>query len=199
MKVETHLTRGGSFSRWVSISSLMTALALTGNYALVMVPNVELGTTILFLTAYVFGLSMGLWCATLTSVVFATINPWGGFIPEIWLAQLAGWAFVVVIGALLKRVDRSKDKVSTATAFFVIGIIVTVFFDLVTNLGFSAAFGVPYIIALIAGSPFMVVHVLSNGIIFSQAIPRLHSIISSENLVNNWNAENEYIEVDSED
>ncbi len=199
MTVETHLFRGGSLSRWVSISSLMTALALVGNYALVIVPNVELGSTVLFLTAYVFGLSMGLWCALLTSVIFAAINPWGGFIPEIWLAQLAGWTFMVLIGALLGRADGSEDKTSSTITFFVAGVVVTVFFDLVTNLGYSLAFGVPYVIALITGAPFMAVHVLSNGILFSLTIPQLHSIISTESLASSWNAENEYIEVDSED
>jgi hypothetical protein len=47
-------------SRRVSITSIMTALALIGNYWLVSIPNVELGSTILFATAFVFGFPMGI-------------------------------------------------------------------------------------------------------------------------------------------
>ncbi|NOR38907.1 MAG: hypothetical protein GQ580_04890, partial [Candidatus Thorarchaeota archaeon] len=58
-------------SRRVSITSIMTALALIGNYSLVAIVNVELSSTILFTTAFVFGFPMGVACVLLMSIIYA--------------------------------------------------------------------------------------------------------------------------------
>ncbi|MHA1216911.1 MAG: hypothetical protein ACTSPX_06290 [Candidatus Thorarchaeota archaeon] len=165
-------------SRRVSLIALMAALALVGNDALVVVPNVELGSTVFFVTAYMFGFSVALPCVFIVSLAFGLVNPWGAFIPQIWITQVIGWSYMTVVAELLRpKSVRGKYPRNIELAF--VGGIMTVFFDLVTNIGYSLAFSIPYYVALIAGLPFMVVHVLSNAFLFGTAVPLIQRTVSS--------------------
>ncbi|TFH06957.1 MAG: ECF transporter S component [Candidatus Thorarchaeota archaeon] len=161
-------------SRWVAVTAIMSALALVGNYVLVAVPNVELGSGILFVTAYLFGLGMGLWCVFLVSIIYAFFNPWGPFIPTIWIAQMIGWIFMILAGVLLGRGknDRSWTR-GMIIELSIVGAVITLFFDLITTLGYSLWIGVPYFLAILGGIPFIVTHVVSNAIIFPAIVPSL--------------------------
>jgi len=152
----------------------MSALALVGNYVLVAIPNIELGSGVLFVTAYLFGLGMGIWCVLIVSIIYAFFNPWGPFIPTIWITQLIGWIFMVIAGMLMGRKDTDKSWTrGMQIELGVVGAVVTLFFDLITTLGYSIWFGVPYFIAVITGSAFIVLHVVSNAIIFPAIVPKL--------------------------
>lgn len=168
-------------SRWIAVTAIMSALALVGNYVLVAIPNVELGSGVLFVTAYLFGLGMGLWCVFLVSIIYAFFNPWGPFIPTIWIAQLIGWIFMVIVGMLLRRgnEDRSWTR-GMVIELAIVGAIVTLFFDLVTTLGYALWFGIPYILAVITGLVFIVIHVVSNAIIFPAIIPGLDKTMRNQ-------------------
>jgi hypothetical protein len=179
-----------SDSRWVSITAIMTALALVGNYALVAVPNLELGSSILFVTAYIFGVQMAIWSTLIMSLLFGIINPWGGFIPLIWLSQVIGWFYIVATGAIMgrfgkngKRLEPRKWELAFTGAF------VTFIFEQVTNIGYSITFGVPFILAITAAIPFTILHIVSNAIIFSQIVPMLDSALSKQLKGLIWNTE----------
>jgi len=161
-------------SRWVAVTAIMSALALVGNYVLVAVPNVELGSGVLFVTAFLFGLEMGLWCVFIVSIIYALFNPWGPFIPTIWIAQVIGWIFMIITGMLLGRGRSSKYWTNwMIIELSVIGAVVTLFFDLITTLGYSIWLGIPYFLAVIGGLTFMLMHVISNAIIFPAIVPSL--------------------------
>jgi len=161
-------------SRWVAITVIMSALALVGNYVLVAIPNVELGSGVLFVTAYLFGLGTAVWCVFIVSIIYTFFNPWGPFIPTIWIAQLIGWIFMVIAGMLMGRKDSmeiwSRGRIIELA---VVGAVVTLFFDLITTLGYSLWFGIPYFLAVITGLTFILIHVVSNAIIFPAIVPRL--------------------------
>ncbi len=184
-------------SRRVALIAVMAALALVGNYALVGVPNVELGSTILFFTGYAFGLEIAIPSALLMSLIYGTINPWGMFIPQIWLSQVIGWSYMVVAGNLLRRDDSDSDPVS-AGVLFITGAISTLVFDLVTSIGYSIAFSIPFVIALAGGVPFMIVHVTSNAILFALAIPRLERSVIHQFASQIWQREGT-LELESEE
>ena len=185
-------TRRMRDSRWVSITAIMTALALVGNYALVAVPNLELGSTVLFVTAYIFGAQMAIWSTLIMSLLFGIINPWGGFIPQIWLSQVIGWFYIVAVGSIMgrrgtdgKRLEPRKWELAITGAF------VTFIFDQVTNLGYSFTFGVPFFPAFIAAIPFTILHVISNAVIFSQVVPMLDTALTRQLKDLIWSAESE--------
>ncbi len=159
----------------------MTALALVGNYALVAIPNLELGSTVLFVTAYIFGAQMAIWATLIMSLLFGIINPWGGFIPQIWLSQVIGWFYIVIIGSIMGRRGKEGKKLEPRKwELAIIGAFVTFIFEQVTNLGYSATFGVPFLLAVTAAIPFSIVHILSNAVIFSQVVPMLDSTLSRQ-------------------
>lgn len=173
-------------SRKVAIVANMTALALLGNYALIGIPNVELGSVVIFITALVFGLPMGIWTALLTSIIFSTINPWGPFIPQIWLTQMIGWLYIAMVGGLLG--GKKPDKYQKRTMMFVVGAFLAAIFDLVTNIGYSLVYGVPYSVAVILGLPFMFMHVISNAFILAFVVPVVEPILKKDMASVIWNA-----------
>ncbi|MFW9846635.1 MAG: hypothetical protein ACFFD6_07800 [Candidatus Thorarchaeota archaeon] len=199
MQIETARPPTMTMSRKVSITAIMTALALVGNYAFVAIPNVELGSGILFVTAYVFGFQTGASCAVLMAMVFGSVNPWGGLIPQIWITQVIGWIYIAAAGALLGRNRHSLD--CTPQSEWLLGFtgaFLTFFFDMLTNLGYSWAFTVPYWLAIISGLPFMVVHIVSNAIIFGGVTPRLDQIIRTQFSAAIWCAETEVMVLSEE-
>jgi hypothetical protein len=179
-------------SRWISITAIMTALALVGNYALVAIPNLELGSTVLFVTAYIFGAQMAIWSTLIVSLLFGLINPWGGFIPQIWVSQIIGWFYIVTIGSIMgrrgtnrKQLEPRKWELATTGAF------VTFIFEQITNLGYSATFGVPFFIAVTAAIPFTLLHIVSNAVIFSQVVPMLDTALTKQLKDLIWSADSE--------
>ena len=188
-----HHRKGMGSSRWISITAIMTALALVGNYALVSVPNLELGSSILFVTAYIFGASMAIWSTLIMSLLFGIINPWGGFIPQIWLSQVVGWFYIVVTGSIMGRASKDGKRVEPRKwELAITGAVVTFIFEQVTNIGYSVTFGVPFVIAVTAAIPFTILHIISNTIIFSQVVPMLDSALTRQLKGLIWNAEPEH-------
>ena len=167
-----------SDSKRVSITAIMTALTLVGNYSLVVIPNVELGSVILFLTAYIFGAPMAVTCTLIMTVVYGTINPWGAFIPEIWIAQVISWLFMITAGAIIgQKGPEMPDRPHSSLTLGGIGAFLTLFFDLVTSLAYSLVFQVPYFLAVISGIPFFALHIISNAILFAYVVPSLEPIL----------------------
>jgi len=163
-----------SKSRWVSVTAIMSALALVGNYIVVLIPNVELGSGVLFVTSFLFGLHMAVWCVFVVSIIYAFVNPWGPFFPAIWFTQLIGWIFLVIAGAIMGKnreiASWSRNKIIELS---IVGFIVTLFFDLITTAGYAWTFSIPYMIAIVTGLPFFIIHIVSNIIIFPAIIPSL--------------------------
>ena len=171
-------------SRKVALVSIMTALALVGSYVFIAIPNVELGSVVLFITGLVFGIEIGLATMLISAVIFSMINPWGAAVPIILLSQVIAWAIIVITGYLVslnKTPERYKQLY-----LGVLGFLVTLIFDLITNLGYSIGFSIPYSIALATGLPYLVVHVISNTIIFSQGIPPIERIIRDNLSTSIW-------------
>lgn len=179
MSTRKELSLNGS--RMIAITAVMTALAIVGNYIVVFIPNVELGTLVLFVTSYVFGPIMALWATLIMSLIFGTLNPWGGFIPQIWASQVVGWIYVVLAGAISGKPGRAGyGDTFSSIEIGGIGFVLTSVFDLITNIGYSLTFSIPYAVALISGFPFLVVHVASNTILFASVVPRLQRIIRDQ-------------------
>jgi Ni,Fe-hydrogenase I cytochrome b subunit len=189
----THETQKGmSSSRWVSILAIMTALALVGNYVLVAVPNVELGSTVLFVTAYIFGAHMAVWSTLIMSLLFGVINPWGGFIPQIWVSQIIGWFYIITIGSIMGKQGKNNRRVEPRKwELAITGAFVTFIFEQITNLGYSITFGVPFYLAATAAIPFSAIHIVSNTLIFSQVVPMLNSALRTQLKDLIWNTESE--------
>lgn len=167
-------------SRKVALTAVLAALALVANYIVVVAPNVELGSSVLFMTGFLFGFEMAASCVVIVAFVFGLFNPWGPslFIVEVWIAQVIGWMFFAVAGHLVGRGGKHHNEGRYKSwEIGLLGGILTVFYDLVTNLGWSLASGIPLWATLVSGLPFTIVHIVSNVAIFAIVVLRLESAV----------------------
>jgi uncharacterized membrane protein len=170
----------------VALIAVLAALAIGGNYALSAVPNVELSSVMVFLSGVLFGPVIGAFVAFIAMVIYQFWNPWGAFIPPIGLAVISCTILIGVVGGILGKalqwLDYSDSRWFLLPALF--GILLTLFFDLVTNFAYSLAFGIPFVVAVITGLAFMMVHIFSNAILFglvTQPITRaIHQLQQSQ-------------------
>jgi hypothetical protein len=159
-------------ARKVAFVAIMAATALAGNYALSGIPNVETSSVLVFLSGFLFGPSIGAMVGLITMSIYQFWNPWGAFIPPIGIAVIGSTILTGLIGGLLGKILNSK---SSASAQFlwpaIFGMLSTLFFDTATNYAYSITFGVPFIIALLTGLPFSIIHIMTNGFLFGLLTP----------------------------
>jgi hypothetical protein len=158
-----------------ALVAVLTATALAGDYALVGLPNVELSSVMAFLGGYLFGVTVGASVGLFAMTIYEFLNPWGSFILPVGLAVIGCTMLAGILGAVLGSghySDKARD-----TPFYLggalLGAAFSLFYDLVTNYAYSAAFGVPYLIALLTGLGFSVIHVVSNFLLFGLLTPQI--------------------------
>jgi LytS/YehU family sensor histidine kinase len=163
-----HLSPKSTLAIRVALIAILAALAIGGNYALSALPNVELSSVMVFLGGFLFGSVIGALVGFIAMVIYQFWNPWGAFIPPIGFTVIGCTVFIGIIGGILgkalQRLDYSDSRWFLLPALF--GMLLTVFFDLVTNFAYSFSFSVPFIVTLLLGLPFTVIHVISNAILF---------------------------------
>jgi uncharacterized membrane protein len=171
----------------VALIAILAALAIGGNYALSAIPNVELSSVMVFLSGFLFGPLIGILVGLIAMTIYQLWNPWGAFLPPIGFAVIGCTMFIGLVGGILGRnfqLSATKGEISLRwylwTAFF--GVMITLFYDLVTNLAYSIAFIVPFVIAFITGLPFMVLHMAANGILFGLLTPAISRIAMQLNI-----------------
>ena len=153
----------------VSIISTLVALCVATNYALVGVYNVKVMDFIVFVGGFCFGPIAGALIGILSWAVYGVINPYG-FVPQIWLATMLCESIYGVIGGLLGRNLASNNfdgqRLKLSVLFGATGFMLTLIYDLITNVVYSLTFDIPTIVAIILGTPFTILHELSNTAIF---------------------------------
>ncbi len=152
----------------VVLTAMLAAAAVVAGYLLMAVPNIELITFILFLAGFKLGVYYGILAALSAGIIYFGLNPQGGLFPPLLLGQLVGIILSPIAGALTYRFNLSgKLRVAILA---VSALIVTFWYDLLTNLAFPLSAGFTYeatIATLIAGIPFSVIHIFGNMLIFT--------------------------------
>ena len=156
------------------MSGGLVAAAFAIKYPLVGIPNVEPLTLAFFAVGYAYGPVWGAFVAATGEGLYATVNPFGPPILPVWVAQIASMAIVGLVGgwtgAFLRRTEWSTW--SSHALIVIIGIGVTLNFDLLTNLAMAVAIG-PFWPVMVAGIPFTLIHVASNALLFALVFPIL--------------------------
>lgn len=165
----------------VAFIAVLAATAIGGNYALSGIPNIELSSVMVFLSGFLFGYLIGISVGLISMGIYQLWNPWGAFIPPIGLAVIGCTMFIGLIGGILgqslRTLKLSETKLYSIPAAF--GLILTLFYDLVTNFAYSLTFGIPYFITFISGLPFIIIHLVSNTLLFGFLIaPVSHTVTS---------------------
>ena len=160
-------------------ASIFAALAIGAGFSLLMIPNVELITVIIFTAGLYLGPAWGLIVGGTAEMIFSGMNPMGSSLsfPPLFISQIIGMAGVGFVGGVLQGVfmirEYSLHKVITVG---IAGFILTFFFDSLTTLSYpvSAGFDFSRTMGLyISGLGFTLLHQTANGFIFAIGVPRI--------------------------
>jgi uncharacterized membrane protein len=153
---------------------------------------VEFTSLFTFVLGFMFGPFMGIFFGSFVMFVNGFFSPWG-FAGLMMPFQIAGMALVGLAGGLYGKYSQNY---SSSARFFleaaVLGAFLTVVYDLITNLGvaLSMMVGMPPTLAVLTalayGTPFSIIHVFSNivvfGTVFFPVIKALNNVLMVKNL-----------------
>ncbi len=158
-------------------ASIFTALAIGLGFSLLMVPNVELISVVVFLSGLTLGVRWGVLVGGTAELIFSVLNPFGSGLvfPPLLLSQIISMIIIGATGGLLRPMFFKKDFSKKSIAGLAIsGFILTFIFDSLTTLSypFSAGFDLPQTIGIyISGIGFTFLHQISNAIVFAVGVP----------------------------
>ncbi len=158
---------------------MFVALAVGSGFALLMVPNVELVTAVVFTAGVHLGSRWGFVVGAVAEFVFSAANPLGSglvFLPML-VAQVVGMAVVGTVGGVFGRFGRSDEWTFKRRAVLaVVGALLTFQFDALTTLSYPVSAGDPLAqtsAIFLTGIGFTFLHQLANAAIFATALPEV--------------------------
>ena len=167
-----------------TLVAVFAALALATNYALIALPNIKLMDALVFIAAFLFGLRLGIGVAASTWLVYGFVNPNGQADFVLLSFLIAGECFYAVAGATLSRTFVARDllkknqtqwRPKLGLVFALVGFQATFAYDLLTNFGSwvlkTNSLYQAFVIGIITGAPFAVLHEVSNIIFFGTVAP----------------------------
>ena len=153
-------------SRRLSYAALLIAAGLTGVYAET-IPNFEVLTLVVFCSGVLLGARDGALVGGLTMLVYSLLNPYGPAHPLVTAAQMGGNVVSGLAGAAFARLGLPARPVATRiVALVLFAILITAFYDLLTNVATGLVFG-QMRTWLLAGIPFALWHIGYNVALFA--------------------------------
>jgi hypothetical protein len=156
--------------RRLAQSGGLVAAAFALKYPLIGLPNIEPLTLAFFAVGYGWGLRWGALVGAVGMALYASFNPWGAAIPPVWAAQVIGMALAGAAGGVIRRVAGTTGRHWIVAT--VAGVIVTLIYDLLTNLAIALTIG-PFWPMMAAALPFAAIHITSNALLFGLIFPIL--------------------------
>lgn len=165
----------------VAVTAVFTALSLGTNYLMIDVPNVKLMDSLVFIAAFLFGLKVGVATGTSIWLVYGFVNPNGQDTLLLLSFLIVGESFYSIAGALFRRTSAAAQLLTNgdyrhATIVFGgLGLVTTFAYDALTNFGdklqFTNSVYQAFLIGMITGVPFALLHELSNIVFFATVVP----------------------------
>ena len=167
-----------------ALISVFTAESLATNYAMIGLPNIKIMDALVFIAAFLFGLTVGVGIAISIWAVYGFVNPYGQAGFPLILFLMAGECFYALGAAALRKSStaeqllserRVSSYLSTAIIFGIAGLTLTFAYDVLTNFAtyllVSDSLYQALLIGLITGAPFALTHELSNLVFFALVSP----------------------------
>ena len=160
--------------------SLLTALAITTDYAMLPLANIKLMDTIVFVSGLVFGLNVGVSVGALTWLVYGSVNPLGSAGGPLLLILIVSETVYAILGSLARKVFSFEESSVSARSLFwgCLGLIGALIYDLVTIIVPTMLTGASFVVAvasLVPAVPFMLAHEISDFVFFAAVGPILVS------------------------
>jgi hypothetical protein len=167
-------------------TALFTALCVAFGFLFAEVPNVELMTVAVFLGGVILGTRRGALVGALSILVFSLFNPYGPPLPPLLVAQVTGFTIVGITGGILRgrlaRIDGAAVLLSA-----IAGLVLTLLYDALTTVATAiVTLGSDGFIGglagfFVVGALFVIVHALSNTVVFCVVVvPVLRAFSSWE-------------------
>ena len=145
--------------------ALLVAACLAGAYA-PRPPDFEVQTLGIFGAGVLLGARDGALVGGLTMLVYSLLNPYGPAHPFVTVAQLLGQIPAGVAGGVFATLGLHGRPVAVrAIALAGLSLLLTVWFDLVTNVATGLVLGQMRVV-LLQGIPFALWHTGSNVLLF---------------------------------
>ena len=153
--------------RKMAYSAVLLALGVGLGYALAWIPNIELVSFVCVLAGFMLGAEWGIIDGALIFLLYSFLSPFGMAPLPLWIAQGIGGAFLGFLGYLWGT--RLKKPLFAMA----LGISGTLVYDLLTNLAGFFFFPTEntFIVYLLSGLSFSLVHIIANGVIFAILFP----------------------------
>jgi uncharacterized membrane protein len=173
-------------ARRIIQTALFVALCVALGFLLAGVPNIELMTVTVFLSGVILGPKRGILVGALSILVYSLFNPYGPPPPQLLAAQISGYAVAGLGGGVLRAHVRKRGKRAVLMSAAA-GLLLTLVYDLLTTAatalialgpsGFFHGLGAFFL----TGAVFIIVHTLSNTVVFSLAVvPVLEAVAAFE-------------------
>lgn len=178
-------------TRRIAVISLFTALAITTDYAMFPLSNIKLMDSIVFVSALVFGVWVGVAVGALTWLVYGTVNPLGSAGIPLLFILMGSEAVYAVLGLVGRRMPGfgGSDLPVRSLLWGSLGLIGAFLYDLNTIITPALLIGEPLRVAvgyLLPAAPFMLAHELSDFVFFAVAAPAIYGAILRVVKVRRW-------------
>jgi uncharacterized membrane protein len=158
-------------TRTIALMGVFTALCLAIQLS-PRPPNVEFTSFFTFIVGFMFGPLMGVVFGGFVMFVNGFFSPWG-FAGLNMPFQVVGMTIVGLVGGLYRGYSRSYGSVNFWVEVSILGAFLTELYDLITNFGVAVSYMIvgmnptlAVITALAYGTPFSLIHVVSNALVF---------------------------------
>ena len=160
-------------------AAIFCALAIGMGFSLMLVPNIELITVIVFMSGLMLGCKWGALVGGTAIFIYSGLNPMGSGLsfPPLFFMQILGMAITGFTGGLFSRFFLEKEtNIFSLITLGLLGFICTFIYDFLTMISYplSAGLGISGMIAaLVKGIGFTLLHEISNAIVFVVTIPKV--------------------------
>lgn len=175
----------------IAAVGIFSAMAFVGGYLFLFVPNVEIFTAVVFLSGIFMGSKKGVLVGVIARALFSILNPVGISPPPLFIAQIAGMAFVGYVGGRFGNLLHMERRLwMTALYFGIAALLVTWLYDILTDFSsfFQSGFSFKQmIITFSLGIPFYLIHGIGNSLIFALVLPLVVRRIQKVEIVKQTN------------
>jgi hypothetical protein len=166
----------------IAIIVTFCALSIGTNYAMYGLWNIKPMDFIVFIGGFCFGPVIGASVGMISWAVYGTLNPQGFVLPVLLATMFSETIYGIAGGLLRKELTAFKGERGRTSVFFaLVGALLTVAYDVITNVVFGLAVGWNVVFAVVVGFvPFGLAHEISNLVFFGFGS---FAVISAINMV----------------
>ncbi|MHA1368317.1 MAG: hypothetical protein ACTSWN_17035 [Promethearchaeota archaeon] len=156
----------------ISIVGIYSATCVAAAYSLMLLPNIEIYTMLVFLGGLLFGRAMGSLIGLVSTLIYRLFNIYGPSPLPLLLMQLSLYTFIGFLGGALGKSSFRKNVTGkTQVIFAFIGGSFALVYSVTADVTYAMIFNIPIVAQLLYGLAFTSILIISNIITFGLLLP----------------------------